>query len=172
MITANRALTRWNQLDEDTAAAEILPCCGSMRWARELARKRPVVNETDLFHYSDTVCLNLAQEDWNEAFCSHPRIGKRTAPKATLQSAEWSKQEQGSVSDADDETRARLEQGNKRYEERFGRIFIVCASGKSALDILAILERRLQNDAQVELREAAEQQRQITQLRLRKWLEV
>ena len=171
MITANRVLTRWNELDEDTAAAEILPCCGSIRWARELARKRPLANETDLFHHSDVVWLNLTQDDWNEAFCSHPRIGERAGTRATQQSAEWSQQEQDRVSDADEETRARLEQGNKRYEERFGHIFIVCASGKSALEILASLERRLQNDAQVELREAAEQQRQITQLRLRKWLD-
>jgi 2-oxo-4-hydroxy-4-carboxy-5-ureidoimidazoline decarboxylase len=172
MITANSVLAGWNILDEDAAAAAILPCCGSTRWARQLSQARPIAGEDDLFDRSVAIWLNLAPSDWDEAFRSHPRIGEhKAAETATQQSAEWSRQEQSDVDSLNAGIRARLEQGNRLYEERFGRIFLVCATGKSAAEMLAILERRLLNDAQVELQEAVEQQRQITRLRLRKWLD-
>jgi 2-oxo-4-hydroxy-4-carboxy-5-ureidoimidazoline decarboxylase len=172
MITAHAILTKWNALDIDTAAAGILPCCGSLRWARELAEARPFADESALLDRSDVIWLNLSRVDWDEAFRSHPRIGERKAAEtATRQSAEWSRQEQGGVDSSDAGIRAQLERGNSLYEERFGRIFLVCASGKTATEMLAILERRLRNDPQTELREAVEQQRQITQLRLRRWLD-
>jgi 2-oxo-4-hydroxy-4-carboxy-5-ureidoimidazoline decarboxylase len=171
MITAHAALTKWNALDNDTAAAEILPCCASSRWARELAEARPFADEAALFDGSDAIWLNLAPADWDEAFRSHPRIGERkTAEMATAQSTEWSRREQSGVDSSSARIRAELERGNRLYEERFGRIFLVCASGKTATAMLEILERRLQNDPQTELQEAVEQQRQITQLRLRRWL--
>jgi 2-oxo-4-hydroxy-4-carboxy-5-ureidoimidazoline decarboxylase len=111
--------------------------------------------------------------DWDEAFSSHPRIGEKKAPEsASRMSARWSGQEQSGVRGSGGDILERLTRGNASYEERFGRIYIVCASGKSAEEMLTILERRLRNDEGSELREAAEQQRQITQLRLRKWLEL
>jgi 2-oxo-4-hydroxy-4-carboxy-5-ureidoimidazoline decarboxylase len=113
------------------------------------------------------VWLALPREDWMEAFDSHPRIGQ-THARATAQSLAWSAGEQGTP---DEIAKAKLAVGNARYEERFGRIFIVCATGKTPMEMLAILEGRLKNDAESELLEAAEQQRQITQIRLRKWLE-
>ena len=99
-----------------------------------------------------------------EAFRSHPRIGESRAPRffAGPSSAAWSTQEQKKVADAGDAVKVALAEANREYEQRFGRIFIVCATGKSAPEILEILQRRLQNDAATELREAAEQQRQIT----------
>lgn len=172
MITANGVLVEWNILDEDAARAAILPCCGSNRWARQLAQARPILDETELFDRSDAIWLSLPAPDWDEAFRSHPRIGERkSTATATPQSAKWSREEQSSLDSSNADILARLEHGNRLYEERFGRSFLVCATGKSAAEMLAILECRLRNDAQTELQEAVEQQRQITRIRLRKWLD-
>ena len=119
-----------------------------------------------LFALSDAVWAGVTWEDWMEAFASHPRIGQ-THATATAQSLAWSAGEQGTP---DERAKAALAVGNARYEERFGRIFIVCATGKTPVEMLAILEGRLANEPEVEMMEAAEQQRQITQIRLRKWL--
>jgi 2-oxo-4-hydroxy-4-carboxy-5-ureidoimidazoline decarboxylase len=106
-----------------------------------------------------------------EAFAHHPRIGHSIAPStAPARSARWSSEEQQKVSAAEGHVVAALAEGNRAYEQRFNRIFIVCAAGKSAHTILDILQRRLGNDEQVELQESAEQQRQITSLRLKKWI--
>jgi 2-oxo-4-hydroxy-4-carboxy-5-ureidoimidazoline decarboxylase len=113
----------------------------------------------------------LLESDWMEAFRSHPRIGESRSPaSASAQSAAWSGEEQGRVGTAGEDVKAALAEGNRAYEQRFKRIFIVCATGKSAPEILKILRRRLQNNETTELREAAEQQRQIAHLRLKKWL--
>jgi 2-oxo-4-hydroxy-4-carboxy-5-ureidoimidazoline decarboxylase len=113
----------------------------------------------------------LRPADWSEAFESHPRIGDREKPAAaTAQSAEWSSQEQRRAVASDDAIKQALSQGNREYECRFHRIFIVCATGKSGAEILEVLRRRLNNDETAELRETAEQQREITQIRLKKWL--
>jgi 2-oxo-4-hydroxy-4-carboxy-5-ureidoimidazoline decarboxylase len=169
----NQVLERWNALDDAGAAVEILHCCGSRAWADRLAAKRPFAGASELLQTSDTIWAQLTSSDWDEAFASHPRIGERKAPaSATAQSAQWSSQEQGSASSAGPGIQERLKQANAEYEARFGRIYIVCATGKQAEEMLAILVRRLDNEEAAELREAAEQQRQITQLRLRKWLQL
>ncbi len=169
----NTILDQWNHADPVAAEAEILPCCGSRAWARQLAALRPFAAPADLLTTSDQVWSRLDLADWDEAFRSHPRIGERKAPaSATAQSAQWSTQEQSAAASAAAATQARLKQANAAYEARFGRIYIVCATDKSAAELLAILERRLHNEETAELREAAEQQRQITQLRLRKWLQL
>ena len=142
------------------------------RGRRGMAARRPLPNEAALLAASDETWHNLAQSDWMEAFQSHPRIGESRARQAVpSQSAAWSTQEQQRVKDIGETLKIALEEGNREYERRFDRIFIVCATGKSATEILEILRRRLQNDAETELREAAEQQRQIMQIRLRKWLQ-
>ena len=107
-----------------------------------------------------------------QAFRAHPRIGDRKPAHASAQSSAWSRQEQASADTAQAEILAQLTKGNERYEELFGFTYIVCETGKSTEEMLEILERRLASDGQTELREAAEQQRQITQIRLRKWLQV
>ena len=164
-------LARWNALPEMEATEEILPCCGSVQWARELVSRRPLGSEEELFSASDEVWWGLDAGDWNEAFGSHPRIGERKAPAtATHTSAAWSRQEQNGIDMENAATVAALARGNAEYEARFGRVFLVCATGKSAAEMLDILTSRLKNDAKTELREAGEQQRQITQLRLRRWL--
>jgi OHCU decarboxylase len=166
-------LTRWNGLPVQDAAEEILPCCGSKPWASRMAERRPFTDVPSLLDASDDVWRKLPEAAWLEAFRSHPRIGESHAPvSATTQSASWSSEEQRKLSVADDGVKAALAEANRAYERRFNRIFIVCASGRSPSEILAILNRRLANDEQTELIEAAEQQRQITQLRLKKWLQV
>ncbi len=169
--TPSAVLDRWNQIDADAAAREILPCCGSHAWAEGLAARRPFSSPQQLFEASDAIWTALDEEAWREAFDSHPRIGQQHARAATAESLAWSSQEQRGAMSQDDAIKLALAEGNRQYEDRFGRIFIVCASGRSAAEILALLEQRMQNSAAAEILEAAEQQRQITQIRLRRWLE-
>lgn len=164
-------LARWNQLPADTAVVQLLSICGSEAWARQLAWRRPFASEASLVAASDEIWLGLTPRDWEQAFSCHPRIGERKAPgAASTQSASWSVQEQSGVNQSESEVGAALATENLRYEQRFGRTFIVCASGKSAAEMLEILRGRMQNDDDFELHEAAEQQRQITNLRFKKWL--
>jgi 2-oxo-4-hydroxy-4-carboxy-5-ureidoimidazoline decarboxylase len=170
----SESLSRWNLLPCDQAEREILPCCGSPAWAEKMVQLRPFLDEMTLFASSDSVWNSLSANDWEVAFRSHPRIGESLSP-STSQSREaltasWSAYEQRSVMQAGDDVKLALARGNREYEERFGRIFIVCATGKSPAEILEILQRRLRNEDAVELRQSAEQQRQIIQLRLKKWL--
>jgi 2-oxo-4-hydroxy-4-carboxy-5-ureidoimidazoline decarboxylase len=168
----NKVLARWNSLPSEAAAREALPCCGSQAWAVALASLRPIADEASLIETSSSVWRALPEQAWQEAFNSHPRIGQsHTQTHATNESLRWSAQEQRSAVSEDDATKLALEEANRRYEQKFGRIFIVCANGKTAAEILTQLEARMLNNAATELREAAEQQRQITQLRLRRWLE-
>lgn len=164
-------LAQWNALAMDRAAEEILPCCGSKAWAQGMAKQRPILNETTLQTASDQVWKNLNEADWMEAFRSHPRIGdSRTTASTPSVSAAWSSEEQQEVGVANEDIKVALAEGNRAYEQRFKCNFIVCATGRTAQEILEILRRRLRNDDATELHEAAEQQRQITQIRLKKWL--
>ena len=167
----NEVLEAWNRLEQSYATETILPCNGSVAWAIGVVKARPFETLEDLFAASDSVWLGLTSSDWQQAFDSHPRIGEHKAKAATEQSLKWSAGEQSAAA-IDVATEEQLVAANKQYEQKFGRIFIVCASGKTAAEMLAILTARLTNDAATELKEAAEQQRQITQLRLRKWLEI
>jgi 2-oxo-4-hydroxy-4-carboxy-5-ureidoimidazoline decarboxylase len=167
----SEVLARWNHLPAEAAVLEIISCCGSAAWASELVARRPFKDESSLVTASDEIWNRLEAQDWLDAFSKHPRIGERKAPHmASTRSAEWSAQEQQSVSAANEEARSALTEANQEYERRFGRVFIVCATGKSTIEMLDLLRRRLQNDDPTELRAAAEEQRKITNIRLRKWL--
>lgn len=167
----NAILSRWNSLPPEEAAQQILPCCGSLSWARAMASARPFSALSALSESSDRIWRALPVLDWLEAFNSHPRIGESPAASpADGQSASWSSSEQRAVTDSARELKLALAEGNRLYEQRFGRIFLVCATGKSAPEILEILRRRLQNDEAAELQAAAEEQRQIIRIRLKKWL--
>jgi 2-oxo-4-hydroxy-4-carboxy-5-ureidoimidazoline decarboxylase len=167
----NPALARWHALPPDEAATEILSCCGSHAWAARLVAMRPFRDQQSLFAAADHCWQNLPEADWLEAFRSHPRIGEKHAEKkTTAASADWSQSEQSQMNEADAAILLRMREGHREYEERFGRIFIVCASGKQPAEMLRILEHRLTNDPAQELLESAAQQQQIMQLRLRKWL--
>lgn len=164
-------LARWNGLQSDEAAEEILPCCGSMAWAYGMVARRPILDESSLLATSDEVWGSLPESDWMQAFRSHPRIGDWPPPASNpTRSAAWSGEEQRGVGALTEDVKVALAEGNRTYERRFHHIFIVCATGKSASEILEILRRRLRSDETAELHEAAEQQRQIAQLRLKKWL--
>ena len=171
MREVNAILEDWNRLEQPDATETILPCNGSVAWAIGMVNLRSFETPEDCFAASDKVWARLTPSDWQQAFDSHPRIGEHKAKAATEQSLKWSAGEQ-STAETDTATQAELAAANKEYEQKFGRIFIVCATGKSASEMLAILKTRVENDAPTELREAAEQQRQITQLRLRKWLKI
>jgi 2-oxo-4-hydroxy-4-carboxy-5-ureidoimidazoline decarboxylase len=171
MIAANTILAEWNELGLDDAAEVILPCNGSPVWATLLAYNRPFDSPAALFAKADVIWRSLPEEDWQEAFNSHPRLGEQKAKAATMQSLSWSAQEQN-ASNPDDTLREALARGNREYEQTFGRIFLLCATGCDAAEMLQILRIRMKNDAATELREAVEQQRLITRLRLRKWLQM
>jgi 2-oxo-4-hydroxy-4-carboxy-5-ureidoimidazoline decarboxylase len=164
-------LARWNALPRDEAEREILACCGSRTWAASIASKRPIQDEASLLAASEAAWQSLRETDWLEVFRSHPRIGEtRGEETATAQSSAWSAQEQQKAAAADESVKMALLRGNRDYEQKFGRIFIVCATGKSASEILEILKSRLQNHEATELRQAAEEQRKIMHLRLKKWI--
>jgi 2-oxo-4-hydroxy-4-carboxy-5-ureidoimidazoline decarboxylase len=167
----NSILARWHGLPPEEAAAEVLTCCGSTAWARKLTALRPFADERSLFAAADQCWQRLPPADWLEAFRSHPRIGEQHAQnKTTATSAAWSKSEQSQMKDADAAILMRMREAHREYEERFGRIFIVCASGKPPAELLQILEHRLNNNPAQELLESAAQQQQIMQLRLHRWL--
>jgi 2-oxo-4-hydroxy-4-carboxy-5-ureidoimidazoline decarboxylase len=166
----SKVLGRWNQMPPAEAEDEVFPCCGSRAWSRGITDRRPIADESALLAASDEVWRALTEEDWMEAFRSHPRIGESAEKREQNRSARWSAQEQNGAAAPDPGSKRALAAANREYEKRFGHIFIVCATGRSAADIMGILRLRLQNDPGTELREAAEQQRQITRLRLKRWL--
>ena len=166
----NAALAAWNAAERAAALEAMLACCGARRWAEAMAGLRPINDVEQLSEAADRVWSTMEEADWMEAFACHPRIGERKAAHTSAQSAAWSRQEQSSTNTIKERVLAELAEGNARYEERHGFTYIVCATGKSAEEMLAILRRRLHSDRATELREAAEQQRQIMQIRLGKWL--
>jgi OHCU decarboxylase len=180
------ALDRLNALPREEAEVRLLACCGSRQWARRLAGDRPFRSAEDLGEAADRIWRSLGREDWLEAFAAHPRIGApaepkkgtdlfnefRGNPKIDLSPfSRWARQEQGGTRSASPEILAELAEVNRAYEERFGHIFIVCATGKSAAEMLAQARARLHNDPRSELAIAAEEQRRIMRLRLAKLLD-
>ncbi|HEX8394982.1 MAG TPA: 2-oxo-4-hydroxy-4-carboxy-5-ureidoimidazoline decarboxylase [Longimicrobium sp.] len=164
-------LTRLNALPVDDAERDLLTCCGSRAWARAMADARPFASEDALLRRADEAWWALGEDDWREAFRSHPKIGEKKAEAGqTDRERAWSSGEQAGMQSAAEATQAALAAGNREYETRFGFIYIVCATGKSADEMLAILTARLGNDADAEIRVAAEEQRKITRIRLQKLL--
>ena len=168
----SEALARLNQASPEIAESQFLDCCGSQKWARTMNETRPFADVAALLEKAAQIWLNLDAPDWLEAFAAHPKIGARAAaPKQQAQSAEWSRGEQSGTRAADDSVLDALAEANRLYERKFGYIFIVCATGKSAEEMLEICRQRINNDADTELQIAAEEQRKITEIRLNKLLE-
>ncbi len=168
----NQSISRLNELSANDAQAEFLKCCGSQRFASAMTAARPFANVDELLMKADRTWSALGFDDWLEAFRSHPKIGEKKAAAAQSKEAQqWSAQEQSGIDHAAADTMAALAEGNRDYEHRFGFIFIVCATGRSSEEMLAILRARLQNDAETEIAVAAEEQRKITRLRLEKLLQ-
>jgi 2-oxo-4-hydroxy-4-carboxy-5-ureidoimidazoline decarboxylase len=157
-----------NGLAPDAASAALRRCCGAERWVASMSGRRPFASTEELLGAADQEWQKLGREDYLEAFAQHPQIGEdlqalRQRFGATLGLAS---QEQAGVAAADDAKLLALREGNREYLSRFGFIFIVCASGKSAEQMLAALRARLTHDSEAELRVAAAEQAKITRLRL------
>lgn len=171
MASEARDLQWLNSLPINGAIRELTKCCGSRRWAEQLATQRPFEQLEDLIARANDVWWSLEGDDWLEAFRAHPRIGEKKAENAgSAQAQQWSSEEQAGVKDSAQDTIAKLGVLNREYEAKFGYIFIVCASGKSTDEMLALLESRLVNDPSKELPVAATEQAKITELRLKKLL--
>ena len=166
-----RGIARLNDLTHDEAEAELLQCCGSTAWACGMSARRPFADLDDAVRAAEEAWQNLDDEDWLEAFSRHPKIGEgEAATGQTTTERDWSRREQSGVGAADEAARRELAQLNRAYAEKFGYIFIVCATGRSSGEVLAALRARLQNDPATEIANAAEEQRRITKLRLEKLL--
>ena len=157
-------VTDFDELPSTEARDLLRKCCGSSRWVSTMIDRRPFESRQALFNAADEIWKSLDPSDWLEAFAHHPRIGEQTTNSVAAR-------EQSGVKTADDDVRAQLAQVNRAYERRFGYIYIVCATGKSAEEMLAIARSRLKNDPSTELAVAAEEQRKIIQLRLAKLME-
>ena len=160
----------WRRLDladEAEARALLARCCGSTRWIERMMAQRPYGSQAALLHDARVEWSALTPADWREAFAHHPRIGDRESLRARFPvTHDLSDKEQAGVAGASDDVLDALAQGNRAFEARFGYIFIVCATGKRADEMLALLQSRLSNDPDEEIRIAAAEQAKITALRL------
>jgi 2-oxo-4-hydroxy-4-carboxy-5-ureidoimidazoline decarboxylase len=167
----NEALKRLNDQNERKAWDDLLTCCGASKWVAKVVAARPFINVESLTAASEAAFETLSRTDWLEAFSHHPKIGDIDSLRTKFASTSaWAGQEQSGTSVAQEETLQQLAEGNETYEQKFGFIFIICATGKSAEEMLKALRERVGNDADSELQNAAEQQKQITRLRLGKLL--
>jgi 2-oxo-4-hydroxy-4-carboxy-5-ureidoimidazoline decarboxylase len=165
-------LAELNALPAEEAWRALERCCGASVWVDQVCAHRPYVSREALLDASDAAFAKLRRDDWLEAFLHHPRIGDGTALRDRFAAtAAWAGEEQKGAALADEATLQALADGNAAYDARFGHIFIVCATGKSAAEMLALLSERLGNDPADELRVAAKEQRKITALRLEKLIE-
>jgi 2-oxo-4-hydroxy-4-carboxy-5-ureidoimidazoline decarboxylase len=160
-----------NQLPEEQRAEALLKCCGSSRWVEKMQHFFPADDLVELLNDAEEQWYECTEADWLEAFTHHPKIGDvESLTKKFASTAQWASGEQGAVASADVGTIEALAKGNDAYEQKFGFIFIVCATGKSAAEMLQLLEQRLPNTREQELKIAMEEQLKITQLRLQKLL--
>lgn len=160
-----------NALAPAARAEALATCCGATAWVAALNAQFPFASASALYEVADRTWHNLSEADWREAFTHHPKIGDVRALKEKFAStAAWAAGEQGAMKQAPDETLAALAAGNAAYERRFGYIFIVCATGKSADEMLALLQARLPHDPSQEIHVAMGEQAKITRLRLEKLL--
>ena len=150
-----------NGLPAESAGAELARCCGALAWVEGMVAARPFDSDVAVFETAGQIWPSLAPRDWREAFATHPRIGERTEET-------WAGQEQAGAAAASDVIQHELAEGNRKYEQRFGHVFLICATGLSANTMLSELKRRLANHPAKELETAAGEQAKITRLRLEK----
>ena len=164
-------LDELNQLPEDRAQALLRDCCAAEAWVRGMVGARPFVSLEALHGMARALWPMLAESDWLAAFEAHPKIGDIKSLKARYASTEaMASGEQSGATVASEAVLQRLQEGNDAYLAKFGFIFIVCATGKSAAEMLALLEARLGNERAEEIRIAAAEQAKITHIRLDKLL--
>ncbi len=164
-------LTDLNTLDHDPAAEIFLGCCGTPWWAQQMAHARPYTSAEQMHDTADGILDAMDDGHWLQAFAAHPRLGDRDSLRMKFAGNEqWSADEQAGVNEVDDATLDDLAERNDAYEKKFGHTFILCASGLTAGDMLDALRKRLRNHVGVEAKNAAQEQRKITHLRLGKML--
>ncbi len=167
----NAKLNAFNRLKPSEAREEFLKCCGSSEWADLMVKAMPFDSPDGLYGTAGEIWQRLDKSAWLEAFKHHPRIGDIASLRAKFATtANWAEEEQSGALGASDEVLRKLSAGNKAFEAKFGFIFLVCATGKSAAEMLEILERRLQKSTEEEIRTAAGEQAKITRLRLERLL--
>jgi len=160
-------LRELNEAPADEVRAILSRAWGSSRWVDRMIARRPFATDAKLFFAARNEWFGLTEADWLEAFSHHPRIGDRAALEARFpQTHDLPAKEQAAIGSASEDVLSALAEGNNAYFDKFGFIFIVCATGKSAEEMLALLRERLSHDRATELRVAAEEQAKITQLRL------
>ncbi|MCB2375986.1 2-oxo-4-hydroxy-4-carboxy-5-ureidoimidazoline decarboxylase [Hymenobacter sp. BT635] len=164
-------LPELNSRPAPARAEALAKCCGATAWVSRLNAIFPVPDADTLFAQASTIWHELAEADWREAFTHHPKIGDVNSLKEKFAStSQWAEGEQGAVKQASQNTLEALAAGNEQYEQKFGYIFIVCATGKSAEEMLALLQARLPNSPEQEIRVAMAEQDKITRIRLEKLL--
>ena len=151
-----------NQMPAPILEAELLTCCGSTNWAKKMLEARPFKDKATLVKKADEIWKSLSKTDWLEAFSHHPRIGDRNA------SARFTKDEQKGTSIAFTDTLNQLRELNEEYEKIFNHVYLVFATGKSAVEMLEILKIRIKNTPEIELQNAVAEQSKIMALRLEK----
>ncbi len=165
-------LHEFNILPKDQLIEELTKCCGSSAWVKKMLPFIPADDMVELLEDAEEQWWKCNEEDWKEAFTHHPKIGDvDSLTKKFASTAGWASQEQGAVAGSSKEIIEALAEGNRLYEEKFGYIFIVCATGKSAEEMLELLQSRLPNNPEEEISIAADEQNKITKLRIEKLLE-
>ena len=160
---------RTDRASSEEARRLLATCCGSSAWVERMVRRRPFGGAERLVTAARAAWVDLTHTDWLEAFTHHPKIGDRASlARRFAGTGDLSAQEQSGVDDASADVLDDLATANRTYEEKFGYIFIVCATGKSAGEMLALLRERLLNDSAAEIHIAAEEQSKITRLRLQR----
>ena len=164
-------LSELNNLPPAARAEQLQKCCGATAWVAQLNGQFPFSSLGALLEAAETIWQGLTEADWREAFTHHPKIGDVAGLREKFASTSaWAGQEQGAVAAATEETLRELAAGNAAYEQRFGYIFIVCATGKSAGQMLGLLRERLPHEPAREIGVAAAEQANITRIRLEKLL--
>jgi 2-oxo-4-hydroxy-4-carboxy-5-ureidoimidazoline decarboxylase len=160
----------WQRLDAappDEARRLLFICCGSTRWVELMLARRPFGTMERLLASADDAWRAVSPDDWKESFSHHPRIGDRGFGERFAQTRHLSHAEQAGVSGASAQIIDALADANTAYETRFGYVFIVCATGRGAEEMLSMLQARLGNDPAAEIQVAAAEQAKITLLRLK-----
>jgi len=160
-----------NNMDISDLKIALTKCCGAQRWVEKVAESRPFQSETRLLEISERIWGECTEADYLEAFTHHPKIGDITTLKEKYgNTKQWAENEQSGVNEADEKLLIDLKEKNETYEQIFHFIFIVFATGKSAKEMLNLLEKRLPNEIEEEIKIAAGEQNKITNLRLKKLL--
>lgn len=168
-LFSNMTLEHFNNISASQQKEELFKCCGSTTWSEKLVQQAPFSSIEKLKLRSDETWWQCEHTDWLEAFSHHPKIGDvKSLEKKFASTKEWASGEQSSVTTASTDVLHQLKHGNEAYEKKFGYIFIVCATGKSATEMLHLLSSRLLNSPDVEIKIAAQEQNKITHLRIDK----